>query len=59
MKNNKEQSNCSINKEDNLNESENIIENYQNGSYYKGQKKNNMRDGYGKFYYSDGGNDCK
>jgi len=37
MKNGKDhQSNCSLNREEGLNESENIIENYENGSYYKG-----------------------
>jgi hypothetical protein len=32
-----------------------VVENYQNGSKYEGEKKNGMRHGKGKFYYQDGG----
>lgn len=32
-----------------------MIENFQNGSVYQGQKLNGKRDGVGKFYYFDGG----
>ncbi|KAL4506775.1 hypothetical protein ABPG72_001196 [Tetrahymena utriculariae] len=32
-----------------------VIENYQNGSRYEGEKMNGLRHGQGRFYYQDGG----
>ena len=32
-----------------------VVEEYETGSRYEGYKKNNIRNGKGKFYYQDGG----
>ena len=32
-----------------------VVEFYQNGAHYEGEKKNNKRHGKGKFFYADGG----
>ncbi|KAL4498019.1 hypothetical protein ABPG72_014876 [Tetrahymena utriculariae] len=38
-----------------LKNKENVIETYEDGSYYEGEKMNGVRHGRGKFFYGDGG----
>lgn len=38
-----------------LKNKENVIETYDDGSYYEGEKMNGVRHGRGKFFYGDGG----